>query len=480
MLFNSVEFLIFLPAVFAAYWILPHKFRWILLLLASYYFYMSWNVKYVLLILFTTLVSYTLAILIEKTADSKTRKIWVALAAVLCLGVLFIFKYLDFAFESVRAICSLFSLKLQPLTMKLLLPVGISFYTFQTLAYVIDVYRGRIPAEKHFGMYATFVSFFPQLVAGPIERTENLLPQIRAKHDFDPELASYGLRLMIWGFFKKMVIADNLAARADVIYGDIYAFSGFALVLASLFFAVEIYCDFSGYTDIARGVANLFGIRLMENFKSPFLTTSIREYWSKWHISLSTWLKDYLYIPLGGNRCSKARHCFNIFVTFLISGLWHGASWNFVIWGGLHGAVQVGEELLGFRKMKESRGIVRFLRICLVFAFLTAAWVFFRCSNLSEVAHFYSHAAAGITDLKNYVIDGLIANGFTGRGDFLLHLLFWMGPLTAYDIAAQKTDVIERIGTFRPVLRYGLSLLFILLICFCHALDAVSFVYFQF
>ena len=280
MLFNSWQFGLFLPVVFAIYWTLPHKFRWFVILLASYYFYMSWNVKYIVLILFTTIISYFAAIFLEKFHDNQpAKKFILTFTLISCLGVLFVFKYFNFFSESLTKFLSFFAIKLHPMTLKLLLPVGISFYTFQTLAYVIDVYRGVTKAEKHFGVYAAFISFFPQLVAGPIERTNNLLPQIKARHEFNYGQATYGMKLMTWGFFKKLCVADVLAVYVDKVFNDVYNFKGFAFVIAIFFFTIQIYCDFSGYSDIARGCAKLFGIDLMENFRSPYFSASIKEFW---------------------------------------------------------------------------------------------------------------------------------------------------------------------------------------------------------
>ena len=334
MLFNSLEYAVFLPTVFLLYWILPHKYRWIVLLVASYYFYMCWNVEYVFLILFTTVVSYVAAIFMEKANGKKERKTLLLFTAAASLWILFIFKYLNFVLESIRGMSGLLGINVSLWTVQILLPVGISFYTFQTLSYVIDVYRGKIKAERHFGYYASFISFFPQLVAGPIERTENLLPQIKEEHCFDSEKMKYGLKLMAFGFFKKLVIADGVSVYVDRIYNDLGSYQGFSLIAATVFFAIQIYCDFSGYSDIAIGTAELFGIRLMKNFDSPYFSCSIKEFWSRWHISLSSWFRDYVYIPLGGNRCGKLRHSFNLLVTFLVSGLWHGANWTFLAWGG--------------------------------------------------------------------------------------------------------------------------------------------------
>lgn len=333
MLFNSIKFAIFLPIVFVMYWMLPHRFRWMILLISSYYFYMSWNVKYVLLIFTTTVVSYTAAIFLQNAKNQKKKRIILTASLIICLGILLVFKYWGFVFETINNLLSFFSIQTHPITLSLILPVGISFYTFQTLGYVFDVYKGRIRAEKHFGYYATFVSFFPQLVAGPIERTESLLPQIKSKHIFEESVGLLGTQYIILGLYKK-VIADTLAFHVDIVFGDLYKYEGFALLLATFLFSIQIYCDFSGYSDIAGGTAKLFGIELMENFRSPYFSGSLKEFWKRWHISLSTWFKDYVYIPLGGNRCSKIRQRFNLIVTFFVSGLWHGANWTFVMWGG--------------------------------------------------------------------------------------------------------------------------------------------------
>lgn len=332
MLFNSLSFAIFLPIVFGLYWIFPHKYRWSILLLSSCYFYMSWDERYIVLIMFTTSVSYLSAIIMEYTRDRRRALLIITLVA--SLGTLFFFKYFNFVSGSIAKISDLLSIPIHPVTLKVLLPVGISFYTFQTLGYVVDVYRGDIRPEHHFGRYAAFIMFFPQLVAGPIERSENFLPQIRRELPFSYEQAVYGLRLMLWGFFKKSVIADRLAVYVDLVYDDIYSHKGCSLAVSSVFFAFQIYCDFSGYSDIAIGAARLFGIDLMTNFKSPYLSASIKEFWSRWHISLSSWFKDYVYIPLGGNRKGRARTYANMMATFLTSGLWHGAALNFIVWGG--------------------------------------------------------------------------------------------------------------------------------------------------
>lgn len=334
MLFNSISYAIFLPIVFSIYWIVPHNIRWIVLLISSYYFYMSWNIQYVLLILFTTLVSYLAALLLERIEENSIKKLLLFITVLICLSILIFFKYFNFFSFNIASFVSFIGIDLDPILLDIILPVGISFYTFQTLSYVIDVYKGDISAERHFGYYATFISFFPQLVAGPIERTRNLLPQIKSKVEFSYKQATYGLKLISWGLFKKIVIADTLAVYVQPVYKNPYEYNGFALLLGSLFFTIQIYCDFSGYSDIAIGSSKLLGINLMRNFHSPYFSSSIKEFWSRWHISLSTWFRDYLYIPLGGNRSGNIRKYLNIIFTFFISGLWHGANWTFVIWGG--------------------------------------------------------------------------------------------------------------------------------------------------
>ncbi len=476
MLFNSFEFAIFLPIVWILYWALPHKCRWVLLLAASYYFYMSWNVKYVVLILFTTLVSYVAAILLEKAPSDAVKRRILALSCTLCLIVLFFFKYFNFATESFCALLGLFSIRLHPFTLSLLLPVGISFYTFQTLSYVIDVYRGKIRAEHHLGYYATFVSFFPQLVAGPIERTDSLLPQIRAEHTFDYDQVTYGLKQMAWGFFKKLCIADVIASYVDAVYANPGTNAGFPMLFALFAFTIQIYCDFSGYSDIAIGTANLMGIRLMTNFKSPYFSTSIREFWQRWHISLSTWFRDYVYIPLGGNRCGKIRQSLNLLITFLVSGLWHGANWTFVIWGGIHGVAQIIENrIFPDQKTRKDHKAVKVLRWALVFLFCNLAWVFFRADTFSDAVYVLTHLFTGIGAGKQYLNNSIGLDFFhMGKIGFCLLLL------AAYDFASLKTDVIASIGKRPLIVRWGIYLAFAMVLFLFAQVGNHSFIYFQF
>ena len=480
MLFNSFSFAIFLPIVFALYWVLPHKLRWIILFIASYWFYMSWNPKYVVLILLTTLVSFFAAIVIERQDSKKKRKTTLIISSVICLGVLFFFKYFNFFSESVAEILKLFTLKTDPYILKLLLPVGISFYTFQTMSYVIDVYKGKVPAERHFGIYATFISFFPQLVAGPIERTENLLPQIKSKKTFDYSSATYGLKIMAWGYFKKLIVADTISQYVAPVFEEPQAFGGFSFFIGVLLFTFQIYCDFSGYSDIAVGVAKLLGINLMTNFKSPYLSQSVREFWSRWHISLSTWFRDYVYIPLGGNRVSSLRNSLNLLVTFLVSGLWHGANWTFVVWGGIHGVAQITEKRL-FKSHDSKTGSARWiLKTFIVFCFCVITWLFFASQSLSDAIYIIKHVFDGISaGPMTY-----IATGFKNLGLDKVTLAFLSVSiilLMVYDYFSLKRDVITIISSQKTYIRWGVYVLFILwIIISLPSVAATEFIYFQF
>lgn len=337
MLFNSLQFLVFFPVVVALYFATPHRFRWILLLAASYYFYAAWRAEYLVLIIASTLVDYGCALRMGAIAEQARRRRWLYLSLASNLGMLFAFKYFNFFSDSARAVFDSLNIFYGVPAFDVLLPVGISFYTFQTLSYSIDVYRGKQKPERHLGIFALYVSFFPQLVAGPIERSTRLLPQFFEKHEFDAARVTSGLRLVLWGFFKKLVIADRLAVYVTAVYSDPAAYNAPTLVLATYFFAFQIYCDFSGYSDIAIGTARVMGYDLMRNFRRPYFAASIAEFWQRWHISLSSWFRDYLYIPLGGNRVAWWRWYVNLFIVFLVSGLWHGANWTFMVWGGLHG-----------------------------------------------------------------------------------------------------------------------------------------------
>lgn len=393
MVFNSINFLIFFPTILILYFLTPKKYRWATLLLASYYFYMSCEPTLIFLIIFTTCTSYVTGIAIENTNMKKKKKIYLGIALFASLGTLIFFKYFNFIANSAFEIAKIFGGKETYSPLNILLPVGISFYTFQTLSYVIDIYRGNIKAETHLGYYALYVSFFPQLVAGPIERPENLIPQLHLSKNPDEVDIISGVWMMLVGFFKKIVIADMLANYVNAIYNAPEVANGLAVLIATVLFAFQIYCDFSGYTDIAIGCARIMGIRLMQNFDRPYKSESIKEFWGRWHISLSSWFKDYLYIPLGGSKCKKSRHMLNIFIVFMISGLWHGSAWTFVIWGTIHSIYQIIENLtkLPREKLLSNLGIsknnkfIHFTRRIITFLLVCFAWIFFRANSFADI-----------------------------------------------------------------------------------------------
>ena len=392
MTFNSWEFLLFYPIVAILYFLLPKKMKWPMLLIASYYFYMFYQAELVFLIFGTTLVSWIASRIIERSEKVRTKRFWLTITLIVCLGVLFFYKYFNFLSGSVTGIAAYFGAEIGSFTLDLILPVGISFYTFQTLSYVIDVYRGDIKTERNFFFYALFVSFFPQLVAGPIERPDNLMPQLREEHKWSKDNAVKGAKHMIVGFFKKVCVADTIAVYVNAVYNNAEEATGLGVIIATVLFALQIYCDFSGYTDIAIGCARIMGIRLMKNFDHPYMATSIKEFWSRWHISLSSWFRDYLYIPLGGNRRGRLRQLINLFIVFLVSGLWHGAAWTYVIWGAVHGIYQIignltwkpRNKLLGKIGLSDrSIGIV-WLRRVITFVLVSFAWIFFRANSLAD------------------------------------------------------------------------------------------------
>jgi len=389
--FNSLEYMLFLPCSVVLYYLLPHRWRNPLLLVLSYYFYMCWQPVYALLMLLSTGITFASGLLMDRQVLGK-RKLWLALSFILNLSILFFFKYFNFTFSTLQSLLALGGIAFNAPALSVLLPVGISFYTFQALGYTMDVYRGDIEAERSFATYALFVSFFPQLVAGPIERSDNMLPQLKEKHTFRWSNITDGLLPILWGLFKKMVIADQLAVLVNTAYGDPAAHTGVQLAFATAAFAFQIYCDFSAYSDIAIGSAAMLGFRLMRNFNCPYLATSIKDFWRRWHISLSSWFKDYLYFPLGGSRCSRSRHWLNIMIVFAVSGLWHGAALTFVVWGVLNGAYQVisawldplRQKLLRLLHIAPDSRLLRLVRICITFCLVCVTWVFFRADTIGD------------------------------------------------------------------------------------------------
>lgn len=381
MLFNSLAFLLFFPIICVLYWMQPHKHRNLFLLIASYYFYMSWKPSYAVLILFTSVSTWFCGL---KIASKKNnRKPYITLCLSINFLILFFFKYYNFTIDSITSIISWQNYRLNIPYSHFLLPVGISFYTFQSIGYTIDVYRKEIEPEKNFFTYALFVSFFPQLVAGPIERAKNLLPQFHSKHLFDGEEFIEGLKLMIWGFFMKLCVAGNVAPYVDAVYNNVPHHNGTSLLLASIFFSFQIFCDFGGYSLIAIGTARCLGFKLMQNFNHPYLSTSFRDFWHRWHISLSSWFGSYVYIPLGGNRCSHIKHYRNLMITMLASGVWHGANWTFIWWGGIHGVFLVINAI--YNKITNNKHIIpKIIAVLGTWIAATWAWIFFRANSLSD------------------------------------------------------------------------------------------------
>jgi D-alanyl-lipoteichoic acid acyltransferase DltB (MBOAT superfamily) len=402
--FTTLTFLLFLPTVFALYWTMPrHRLRNLVLVLASYFFYGWWDYRYAALMAVASAVDFVAAIGLERFHRPRWRRA-ILLASFTCsLGLLGFFKYFGFFAENARALAAAVGITLTPLELKVVLPVGISFYTFQTLSYVIDVYRGELPATHDLIEYMAYVSFFPQLVAGPIERAGHLLPQFQTPRVFDADAAREGLRSMAWGFFKKMALADTLGAVADATFAQVGTADAPTLAVGTICFAFQIYCDFSAYSDIAVGCGRLFGVQLMRNFAYPYFSQSVAEFWRRWHISLSTWFRDYVYVPLGGGREGMARRIRNVMITFVLSGLWHGASWNFVVWGALNGLAVLPSlgrrrsggdgEVPGGEGLLPSAGVL--VRMTGTFLFACLAWVFFRTRTLTDAWTVLHRLAAG-------------------------------------------------------------------------------------
>lgn len=472
MVFNSLHFLIFLPIVLGIYSVLNQKSRLYFLLIASYYFYMSWKAEYVILILSSTIINYIAAIYIDKHRDKYISKLWLTLGLVTSLGILFVFKYLNFFTQSIGG---LFDLQVN--RFNLLLPVGISFYTFQTLSYTIDVYRQKTKVEKNFFIFALYVSFFPQLVAGPIERSDRLLPQFYQDHSFKYNKFVNGLRMLLWGMFKKVVVADRLAIYVDSVYNNVPNHSGFTLLVATYFFAFQIYCDFSGYSDIAIGTAKMFGYNLMTNFKTPYFSKTLKEFWSRWHISLSTWFRDYFYIPIGGNRCSKLRQNFNLLATFLVSGLWHGASWTFVIWGAIHGLYQIFEkytanffrEIARITRIDRIKYLQNLISIVVIFNIVCFAWIFFRANSVADSFLIIKKIFTEI-NLSNLFIDGKV----------ILFSVISIAVTLFYDILSYNIGFAGFIQKHKIIYRWGTYLFLSFLIMTIGVLDESQFIYFQF
>lgn len=498
MQFNSLDFMFFFPVVLAVYFVIPRRARQSWLLIASYYFYMSWNAVYALLIGASTLITFFCGILIgrfsEGEGSSRNRKLALALCITLNLSILAVFKYGNFAIETVEGILRFFQMQTGGSRLNLLLPVGISFYTFQALGYTIDVYRGEIKAERNLIRYALFVSFFPQLVAGPIERSKNLLSQLERIETlslWNAKRVTSGAILMVWGLFMKMVIADRAAILADQVFDHYLMYGRTELIAGVLVFGIQIYCDFNSYSTIATGAAKILGFDLMENFNTPFFAKGIRDHWNRWHISLSTWFRDYLYIPLGGNRHGKKRKMINLMIVFLVSGLWHGASWHYVVWGGLHGFFQItGELLQPFRKRLAEKMHVRtdvfsfgLLQILVTDVLVFFSFIIFRSNTAMDALRYIRRIVLRPTPWVLFN-GGLYELGLA-RGEMNI-LLFSVMILFLADLIRYRKNVTIDIWLMRQNLWFEwaavLGLIWMIFVFgeYGQGFDPQQFIYFQF
>lgn len=468
MLFNSLDFAVFLPIVFIIYWLIPKKLiqtQYIVLLLSSYVFYGWWDYRFLTLIAISSIIDFILGKAIYKEKKKPRRKRLLFYSLFMNLGFLGFFKYYNFFIDSFTEAFSIIGYSFSPERLNIILPVGISFYTFQTLSYSIDIYRNRLKPTNNPIAFFAFVSFFPQLVAGPIERARNLLPQFKRRRFFSYQQGITGLHEIAWGLFKKIVIADNLAFYTNSIYSDPTSYEGLPLIWATLFFAIQIYCDFSGYSSIAIGTARLFGFHLMTNFKRPYFSEDFQEFWGRWHISLSSWFRDYVYIPLGGNRVSKLKVFRNIMVTFTLSGLWHGANWTFIIWGVLHGLFTF------ISRSYSTLNLHSFIKVGLTFILTMLAWVFFRADTLGDA--FY--ILVKMFDFSTFQIIGLPTITIP---DFL-KLIVFSGVLFIIDLIAEyyvKKDKELLPGIFKII---AITILLLSIYMF-GAFEEQEFIYFQF
>jgi len=478
MLFNSLEFLIFFPIVVALYYALPHKYRWALLLISSCYFYMVFVPVYILILGFTIVVDYFAGILLENTKGRK-RKLLLIASIIANTGVLAVFKYYNFLNENLSILLKGITIENPIPYLSILLPIGLSFHTFQAMSYTIEVYRNKQKAEKHFGIYALYVMFFPQLVAGPIERPQHMLHQFHQKTALDFQRIAEGLKHIVWGLFKKVVIADRISEYVNLVYDSPHDFHGTQLLIATLFFSFQIYCDFSGYSSIAIGTARILGIDLMVNFRRPYLAQNIREFWQRWHISLSTWFRDYLYIPLGGGRVPLLRGYFNTFIVFLVSGLWHGANWTFVIWGALHGFYMIfakitqpaRDRINQFTGLSRMPKLLKVIQISTTFVLASFAWIFFRAKSFDDalfiISNIFRFETVQNLNLFEFSIDMYLS---------IFLILF----LLIVDLLEEKWKISETLKVSPAIVKwsvYGASILALIVLGVWKSAD---FIYFQF
>ncbi|HZQ55402.1 MAG TPA: MBOAT family O-acyltransferase [Bryobacteraceae bacterium] len=492
MLFNSAQFLIFFPLVTAAYFLLPHRYRAWWLLAASCYFYMCFKAIYIFILAFTIAVDYSAGILIENATGTR-RRLYLLMSICANAGVLAGFKYFNFLNDNFRSLSAVLGFHYPIPDLGILLPIGLSFHTFQSLSYTIEVYRGCQKAERKPHLLAVYVMFYPQLVAGPIERPQNLLHQFYERHYLEYTQVVSGLKLMLWGFIKKVVIADRLAPFVNQVYSNPHDYPGISLIIATLFFGIQIYCDFSGYSDIAIGAARVMGFRLMKNFDRPYFSASVAEFWRRWHISLSTWFRDYVYFPLGGSRVPVPRWYANLMITFLISGLWHGASWTYVIWGGLNGIYLVIEQILkrSFGQSPPYRATLaafpagyRFLRTCITFALISFAWIFFRAKTFADARYIAGHLGAGLTrlpaQLQNPAFQKVNILMRLDKTEFLIAVAA-ICVLFAVELLQSRVSVSSLLSAQPAWLRWSFYYAAIMVLVFFGAYSSSQeFIYFQF
>lgn len=482
MSFISLSFLIFFAFVTFLYFALPHKWRWLLLLIASCIFYLSFIPVYIFLLFFLIVIDYFAAIFISKSKGKK-RKTFLIISILSTVSALFIFKYHDFFVINFQSIGLFLDWNYSPKLLKLILPVGLSFHTFQSLAYVIEVYRRKQKPERHFGIYALYVMFYPQLMAGPIERPGHMLHQFKEKHNFDYTRVIRGLRLMLWGGFEKVIIADQAAKAVNLVYGDPTKYSGLVLIWATILFAFQIFCDFDGYSNIARGAARVMGFDLIKNFNRPYFAGSFKEFWQRWHISLSTWFRDYFYIPLGGSRVLPLRHAFNIMASFLVSGFWHGANWTFVIWGGLHGSYLL---LSDWAVKITKRPFPSFL----TFPLVTLAWVFFRAESFKDALYIISHFPQNLgADLIQLITQGfssiptLLAQQEKVLGLAIINWAILVGSILFLMLVHKRQDTVsiqKYLEKKSQLTRWAIYYALVLIIVYFAAKGREHFIYFQF
>jgi len=484
MRFDSFQFAVFFPIVVGLFWCLPQRLRWVLLLVSSYYFYMCWRPPYAILLVVITAIDFFVGRALGRVNGAAARRAILLVSILANLSILFVFKYYPFVANTLNGWqrTTLFP------NLAIVLPIGLSFHTFQSMGYMFDVYRRKTEPERHWGTFATFIVFFPQLVAGPIERAGEMLPQLHHYKNFEYKQATNGLKLMAWGLFKKVVVADRLATLVDPVYANPGVFSAPMLVLATVAFGYEIYCDFSGYTDIAIGSAEVMGIQLRPNFRAPYHSASLQEFWTRWHMSLSSWFRDYVYIPLGGSRVSAVRWAFNILVVFALSGIWHGANWTFVLWGLYHGLLMIGERagqsavgtVSRATSWRPSARLSRFVRVAATFALVTVGWVLFRAPSMQAAQTIYSKA---VTDWESFLTLERVLQELAGLKWQPLDIVVTLLAIGVVEIG----DTLQSYGSVRAwlsqrpfVVRWAGYYALLLCIMFFGHFSGHPFIYFQF